>query len=198
MSLVVVVDMSVLNNAIEHAGKLGESEPLSGMNAPLDGITRGRVSEVWASMTTAIRKAFELGEERARQYLDDALATCREVLRQAGAAAVEVERALKERLRDLIRSYIDGALGVMQSSVRIGDRELVVASIAVEQKVLLGGDLTLSLEQAFKLAASGEIKVATTYNLTTPPGSGSIESNLAWAGTALSTRHRISRSGWRE
>ena len=171
MSLVVVLDETILDEAIAHAERIGETEPLTGMNSPLDGITRGRVAEVWDAMTIAIRKAFELGEERARNYLDQALATCREVLEEAGAAAGEVQRALKARLRDLIRGYIDGALGVMQSNIRIGDRELLVTSISVEQKVIMGGDLSLSLEQAFKLAASGEIKVAASYSLGPPASS---------------------------
>jgi hypothetical protein len=165
MSLTVVVDESVLDRAIARASGGGGTRSLAGLNAPLDTIVAGRVSEVWNAMTTALRKGFELGEERARQYLDAAIDRCREVLAEAGDTAAEVARELRDRLRELIRSYIEEALGVMESSVRIGGRELVVSSIAVEQKVILTGDLTLSMAAAFKLASSGEIKVAASYTL---------------------------------
>jgi hypothetical protein len=52
---------------------------------------------------------------------------------------------------------------MLSPTVLIGEQKLPMKSVAVAQKVIIGGDIGLSLESAFKLASSGEFTLTATY-----------------------------------
>ena len=163
MNVAIIVPREALERAIGSANNAGAGSSLDGLNSLLNGVELGMLSDMWENITNAIRKAHQLGIERVRSILDGVIADCRQTLDAAGAAAANIQEALRLKLSQLVQSYVDSALAMIRSKLTVGGSEMSIRSVEVEQKIVLGGELGLSLEQVFKLAASGEMTVSATY-----------------------------------
>jgi hypothetical protein len=163
MEILELAPRSCLETAILAADALGESEIFEGLNAPLDGAAQGILSEIWTEVRHVFRKGYELGAEKAKPFLDQAIAHVEELLERAGKAAGDIREALREKIETLVRKYIDNVLACFHPVLQFGGRELKVTSVSVSHKVLVTGDVSMSIASAFKLVASGEMMVSATY-----------------------------------
>jgi hypothetical protein len=168
MDLIVIGQRSVLENAISAATPRRDAQQLEGLNSLLDAIPFGILSEIWEEVVNGVRKGFELGVERARPIYDQTIQSCEQLLQSAGAAAVQIVAELKARLQRLVQDYIDGTLTTVRATLSVGSKQLELLAVDVQHKIILGGDISLSLQQVFKLIASGELSIAAKYGT---PGS---------------------------
>lgn len=167
MELMTIANRSILEHAISVSSPREGDAVFEGLNSMLDAISRGVLSEIWEEVVRTIRIGFELGFERARPVYDKTIARCQELLEEAGDAAATVKAALRDQLQTLLRDYIDGTLLIIRPSLRIGVTELQLQVVEVNHKIILGGDMSLSLERVFKFIAAGELSIAAKYGSTT-------------------------------
>jgi hypothetical protein len=110
-----------------------------------------------------LEAAYQFGLDGAYRLRDAAIAMAERAIVDAKDRAEELRIALVERLRQYVRSLVDGALQQVEPVLRVGGVELALADITVSQRVVLGGSLKASITEAVSVTASGEVSIDTRY-----------------------------------
>lgn len=162
--LVNVSTRSSFDAAIDAARIVGTDEgAIKGLGAPANATVLGRVEEAWGAIESTLRSAVVWGADRSRAAFNKAVSTLEEVVGNAGARAREVQELILDRLRTYLTILVDGALAQVRDSITIGGRALALNSVAVSQKVTLGGSLKASLTEVWVMTSTGELSVNATY-----------------------------------
>jgi hypothetical protein len=109
----------------------------------------GRVEEVWDSIETALRHAFQFGREKAGALLDAAANKAESLLTEAGQKAREVRETILQRLRMFTQALFEGLIAQMPNVVKIGSSEYVLKTVKLNQKLVATGSLKINLTEAF-------------------------------------------------
>ncbi len=163
MAVAVLVTPVVFETARAAARSVGESGHIDGLGSPLGAAVKGRLAEIWDGIDRALEAAYQFGLDGAYRLRDAAIAMAERAIVDAKDRAEELRIALVERLRQYVRSLVDGALQQVEPVLRVGGVELALADITVSQRVVLGGSLKASITEAVSVTASGEVSIDTRY-----------------------------------
>lgn len=163
MSITVIADRSVLTAAFAAAEQVGAPGKLTGLHAPLDGATLGRLDEAWDEIKDMLEAAFDHGSDTARSLFEKALHAVNEIIRSAGDKANTVRDYVLERLRSYANEFVDGVLKQVRTEIVAGNTKMRLSEIHVTQRVMLGSSLSMSLTEAFELTSNGEFQIVTNY-----------------------------------
>lgn len=150
-----------LDLAIAAATPRGKA--LEGLNAPPNGAASGMLDEIWTSIVSGVRKAYELGADKARELANSTSATARSVIDRAGEAADWLRERLREALQKLVRGCIEQAIASLVPSYKVGDVVVQLKSLQVDQKISLSGEIEASIQRVFSLIAAGELSLSASY-----------------------------------
>jgi hypothetical protein len=151
-----------LDKAIEMATPhIGKS--LKGLNAPPNGAAAGMFDEIWGTVISGLRRAYEAGATKAREIAGLAVTTAQRVIDQAGEAADWLREKLREALQKLVRSCIELAVASIALSYSIEGVMLRLKSIEIGQTITLSGEVEASIQRVFSLMADGELSVSASY-----------------------------------
>ena len=164
MHVTVFAERSVLETALAAAEEIGAPGQLTGLSAPLDGATLGRLNDAWDQIKEALNKVFELGEQKARPVIERAWTRADEVIASAGSKAQEVRDALLARLREYLATFVDGMLQQLRPEIRVGQHTLILSQIQLSQKVVLTGSLKAAISEVCALTSGGEFEVVANYS----------------------------------
>jgi hypothetical protein len=164
MALIVLSD-EVHMAALRHARQLGKSELSDRL---LNAITNDEdiahwVTSIWDDVEGAISNAVNYGMEAAREQIDNFSNKLKDLASSLGRKAEEVHDIIKAKLVAYLQRVIDDGLRTVRPVISIGDSELRITSVTVEQRIKLSGSLKASLEELCEFAAEGEISLATEY-----------------------------------
>lgn len=163
MKVPAVVTADVFHAALDAAERVGESETISGLGAPLGAALRARVSEVWDRIRHALRVAYEYGVERAVEARDKANAAVDDALGALGPESADFQAALLARLRRFADTIVRGALAQVDASIDVGGRQMALADVTVARHFRIGGSLKASITELVALTADGEMQVQARY-----------------------------------
>lgn len=164
MIATVSVPLSVLEQALAACCAVQISTGPGGLNAEWLSSLVGTLDSTWAAVEKAVRAAFIQGLAAARTLIDESLQSIAELLKAAKQRAGEYHDILADRMRNLLFSYVQGAMDLLPATARIGGKVLPVRSVRCTQKIRLGGTLQLSLLSICETVASGELEIAIEYS----------------------------------
>jgi hypothetical protein len=140
-----------------------EGEALTGLNAPPNGTAIGMLDDIWNRIADNLRRAYELGVEKAGEIAKATVAATEQMLAGAGDAADWLRERLREALQKLVRGCIEQALAAVSASYSIGGIMLRLKGIEVAQTLSLNGEVSASIQGVFSLVAGGELTVSASY-----------------------------------
>ena len=150
--------------AVARSAEVGSRERLGGLSAPRDTPLRSRIDLVWDAVTNALRRAYVLGRDAAREAMDAAKAEAQALLVEAGARAQEVHDALLDKVQAYLTTVVDSALRQVRGELVLGGgRSLPLIRLEVRQRLSLSGEIGVTLESLLSLTSGGEIEVAAQY-----------------------------------
>jgi len=150
--------------AIEKSQQVGAGQHLRGLASPEDNVFGGKVDMVWNEVTSALRRAYVLGQDAAREAMDSAKAEAKALIAEAGARAREIHDALLDKVQAYLTTVVDSAIRQIRGELLLSDgRSLPLAAVEVRQRLSLSGEIGVTLESLFALTSAGEIDVAAHY-----------------------------------
>jgi hypothetical protein len=153
--------------AITRSKEVGGSQRLQGLASPEDNVFWGKVDMVWNAVTNALRRAYVLGKDAAREAMDSAKAQAQALIAEAGARAREIHDALLDKVQAYLTTVIDSAIRQVRGQlVLTGGRSLELSGVEVRQRLSLSGEIGVTLESLFSLTSEGEVEVAAHYGQT--------------------------------
>jgi hypothetical protein len=164
MDIAILASTQTFENAIEAARQVGQGKDPTGLASPLDATTLGQIGEAWDSIENALRKGFQLGKEKAREFLNAAIGKAEQIVQGAGNKGKEIQEALIQRLQQFLQTWIKGLLAQFPIAVEVGGKTYTAKTLTFNQKLVLSGSLQLSLTNVFELSSSGEIEVSAEYS----------------------------------
>lgn len=162
---VMIGSREVFEQALEAARATRYAPNTVDLNSVADAALLGRFSDAWDTIEYALRKGYEIGRNKAKAALDEAIAQAEQLLSQAGDRAGDVQDLLLQHLQQFVQKFITGALTLLPSTVTIGTQNYKIAKVTCTQKVLMTGSIQASLTTVFALASSGELGVAVDYTV---------------------------------
>lgn len=165
MDMLVIVSDEIHTAALARARTLGRPLPdgTGTLKAPLTDDAIQWLDKIWDASEAALLRARRQGKAAAKELVEkvDAL------LKEASAALADRFQALRQaltmRLNEYITDVIDAAIKLVRPSVTIGDRLLHIASVSVEQRIMLSGSVKASLQEIVELVAEGELTLSAEY-----------------------------------
>jgi hypothetical protein len=167
MKLLILIGDDVHTEALRRARELGTrvALPAHVLNAPLDDETHTWIERIWDTIEGALRCAYRQGMDAARPLIQKASDALSELGGNVAKRAEEIRAVITERLNSYLHTAIDGALQRVRSTISVGNRELKITAITVEQRINLSGSLKASLEEICEFVAEGEISLSAQYGV---------------------------------
>ena len=163
MQISVMADLSIFTSALKKAEQVYPSMRPQGLNAPVDGVLMGRVSQTWEAIKEALQAALDYGSEKAESAFKGAWQEVERTLGDAGAKAGELQVLLMTRLREYLTTFIDGMLQQVRSELRVGTTTLRLSQVQLSQKVTLSTSLKATLKEVIALTSQGELQINASY-----------------------------------
>lgn len=164
MQIPVIVDRTAFENAIAAAEAIGRRDAVvKGLEAPVDGALNGWIEDAWESMRRAFDRAYQLGKDGAQEAIKKAEEMIERVLNEAGKRAQEVVVALRAKIAGYLSTLIDEMLKQVRPVLMVGDGILKLAEVQVSQKLVMGGSLKTSLQEAIELTSNSEFNIEASY-----------------------------------
>jgi len=165
MQLFAIVDNEIFEDSISLARNAGFDQKFGtgAMHAPMSAELDYWVNKIWDVTESTLRLARDAGAGAIAGQLEKLSIGWAEVNEKFKQGAERVRAAIIARLNDFLRRLIEGALSRVQSSIKIGDREIAISGVTIEQKLKLGGSLKASLEEICEFIGEGEISLAANY-----------------------------------
>jgi hypothetical protein len=134
-----------------------------GLNAPVSDDISSWFRRIWDQVEAGIRDAIKQGTEAARAASADAVELLKEAEVALGQRVIELRNKLSEAIEVYLRSIMDTALSRVRGSIVVGERNLVVKSVTMQQTILASLSLSAALDQMITLASSGTFSVSAEY-----------------------------------
>lgn len=163
-AITVRVTLADLELAMATARTVGLDELPPSLAAPTDAALSGRISDVWEAIERAVKECYTRGREAAEVAVGKAVKSADQAITDLGAQARDLQTMVLQQLQALLSSYVDRALALVRDELIVGTRRMQLASVEVQQKVNLNGNLQLSILEVCEIAASGELSVSARYD----------------------------------
>ncbi len=165
MRITLIAEPGLFEAAVADAEKIGKPEQLTGLRAPLQGVTLGRLKEAWDTILDSIRKGIEFGVEKVDALVETTWESISAMITSAGNSASELKDYLIERLRQFLATFVDGMLKQVRTEITIGDSIFRLNLLQINQKVVIGGSLKASIKEIITLISNGEIEIEASYSV---------------------------------
>jgi F0F1-type ATP synthase membrane subunit b/b' len=152
--------------ALEAARSVGKGGEVVGLAAPLGAALRGRLSDAWDHIESALQRAWSRGGEIAREAAEAATVKVQEIVDAAGAEARALHEAILAKLYSYLSELIDRALARVRGSVMVADQNLTLEGVELAQTITLTGALKASIQEVISFTAQGQIVVTARYAAT--------------------------------
>ena len=164
MQITVIVEKDAFDNAIAVADKVGRRDALvKGLEAPVDGALTGWIEDAWEPVRSAFDRVYQVGKDAAQEAIRKAESKIERVLAEAGKRAGEVAIALRAKIAAYVSALIDEMLKQVRPVLHLGEGTLKLAEVQVSQKLVVGGSLKTSLQEALELTSNSEFNIEASY-----------------------------------
>ncbi len=167
MQVVIIADDAVFRTALQAAREIGrapEGAP-GAMYSAMPDEEKSWVERLWGKVEHALNLARLHGRQAAQEAIDSVSLDLAELGETLGHAAAAVRDAVIARVAGFVRMVIQGLLSRVESVVKVGDRDLPIRTVSIEQKVKMSGSLKASLEEICEFVAEGELSLAAEYGV---------------------------------
>ena len=159
----------IFESALQAARKVGPPPMVAeGLNADLLASVRVRVEQAWDEVVKTLNKAFIYGRERTEEAINASVKRINQLLDAAGENVRELHAWLLSKMREFVRSFVEGMLSLFPATVMAGGISLALAQMTFSQKLKLSGSIEANLTSLAKLVSEGEMEIQCEYkNVTT-------------------------------
>lgn len=167
MQVVVIASEAVFRSALQAARNIGRADEgdAAAMYSSMPDEEKGWVERIWDKVEHALNVARQHGRQAAQEVIDSVSHDLRELGETLGYAAGGVRDAVTARVAGFVQMVIQGLLSRVRAAVTIGDHDLPIRSVTIEQKIKMSGSLKASLEEICEFVAEGELSLAVDYGI---------------------------------
>jgi hypothetical protein len=175
MTVIATPTREIFDNAIQAGRNAGQATAVgTGLNASLLASLQGRVNSAWSEITDMLDKAFIYGRAKIEEAYDASIAKINSLLDQAGGQVQLLHALLMDKIRAFMRTFLEGALGLLPREIVAGGVALSMKSMTFTQSIKVGGSIEANLMALASLVSEGEIGIASEYGIAAPPNAAAV------------------------
>jgi hypothetical protein len=159
------ITLDDFQKAMESADKLGTSAQSGDgrLYSPLAGPEQNRAERIWDRIKQGLKEAYSKGKALGTDFIERITEEVESLIKDFSTKASALIDFINAKVQAFLDELFETALSTVRSELKIGGRTLPLKSVALVRKVSLSGSLSLSVTNAARAIANGEISINASY-----------------------------------